>query len=128
MDIQGIKDIGTAEANIAHDYRIEATVNSVFGDKNEFWYPPEIEHLPESQRAGEMIARQRRLIQEIETNYREINNQRIKDTTSRLQEIFLEINEDTTGQDIYESYGKYFEGFGVTITGIALHKDEGMLE
>lgn len=36
MDIQGIKDIGTAEANIAHDYRIEATVNSVLVTKTNF--------------------------------------------------------------------------------------------
>lgn len=120
MDIFKHNNLGEVAAALAHNYRAELTTNTINEVDNDYYaFADDFEEL--KQRAFNIIA-------ERENAYKERTGQKIQAKTAKAVEIVLEINEDTTAQDIMDSYGEYFKSeFGAEILGIAVHKDEGYI-
>ena len=120
MDIFKHNNLGEVAAALAHNYRAELTTNTINEVDNDYYaFADDFEEL--QQRAFNIIA-------ERENAYKERTNQKVQAKTAKAVEIVLEINEDTTAQDIMDSYGEYFKSeFGAEILGIAVHKDEGYI-
>lgn len=104
-----------------HNYREEKTTNTAFKANNDYLMLDCEDFKELQQRAFNIIA-------ERERAYTERTGQKIQAKTAKAVEIIIEINEDTTAQDIMDSYGEYFKSeFGAEILGIAVHKDEGYI-
>ena len=104
-----------------HNYREEKTTNTAFKANNDYLMLDCKDFKELQQRAFNIIA-------ERERAYTERTGQKVQAKTAKAVEIIIEVNEDTTAQDIMDSYGKYFKNnFGVEILGIAIHRDEGYL-
>ena len=104
-----------------HNYREEKTTNTAFKANNDYLMLDRKDFKELQQRAFNIIA-------ERERAYTERTGQKVQAKTAKAVEIIIEVNEDTTAQEILESYGEYFKNnFGVEILGIAIHRDEGYL-
>ena len=104
-----------------HNYREEKTTNTAFKANNDYLMLDCKDFKELQQRAFNIIA-------ERERAYTERTGQKVQAKTAKAVEIIIEVNEDTTAQEILESYGEYFKNnFGVEILGIAIHRDEGYL-
>ena len=104
-----------------HNYREEKTTNTAFKANNDYLMLDCKDFKELQQRAFNIIA-------ERESAYTERTGQKVQAKTAKAVEIIIEVNEDTTAQEILESYGEYFKNnFGVEILGIAIHRDEGYL-
>ena len=104
-----------------HNYREEKTANTAFKANNDYLMLDCEDFKELQQRAFNIIA-------EREKAYTERTGQKVQAKTAKAVEIIIEVNEDTTAQEILESYGEYFKNnFGVEILGIAIHRDEGYL-
>ena len=104
-----------------HNYREEKTTNTAFKTNNDYLMLDCKDFKELQQRAFSIIA-------ERESAYTERTGQKVQAKTAKAVEIIIEVNEDTTAQEILESYGEYFKNnFGVEILGIAIHRDEGYL-
>lgn len=104
-----------------HNYREEKTTNTAFKANNDYLMLDCEDFKELQQRAFNIIA-------ERERAYTERTGQKIQAKTAKAVEIIIEVNEDTTAQDIMDSYGEYFKSeFGAEILGIAVHKDEGYI-
>ena len=104
-----------------HNYREEKTTNTAFKANNDYLMLDCKDFKELQQRAFNIIA-------EREKAYTERTGQKVQAKTAKAVEIIIEVNEDTTAQEILESYGEYFKNnFGVEILGIAIHRDEGYL-
>lgn len=104
-----------------HNYREEKTTNTAFKANNDYLMLDCEDFKELQQRAFNIIA-------ERERAYTERTGQKVQAKTAKAVEIIIEVNEDTTAQEILESYGEYFKNnFGVEILGIAIHRDEGYL-
>ena len=120
MDIFKHNNLGEVAAALAHNYRAELTTNTINEVDNDYYaFADDFKELQD--RAFNIIA-------EREKAYKERTGQKVQAKTAKAVEIVLEINEDTTAQDIMDSYGEYFKSeFGAEILGIAVHKDEGYI-
>ena len=104
-----------------HNYREEKTTNTAFKANNDYLMLNYKDFKELQQRAFNIIA-------ERERAYTKRTGQKVQAKTAKAVEIIIEVNEDTTAQEILESYGEYFKNnFGVEILGIAIHRDEGYL-
>lgn len=104
-----------------HNYREEKTTNTAFKANNDYL-------MLDCQDFKELQQRAFNIIAERERAYTERTGQKVQTKTAKAVEIIIEVNEDTTAQDIMDSYGEYFKNnFGVEILGIAIHRDEGYL-
>lgn len=104
-----------------HNYREEKTTNTAFKANNDYLMLDCKDFKELQQRAFNIIA-------EREGAYTKRTGQKVQAKTAKAVEIIIEVNEDTTAQEILESYGEYFKNnFGVEILGIAIHRDEGYL-
>ena len=104
-----------------HNYREEKTTNTAFKANNDYL-------MLDCKDFKELQQRAFSIIEERERAYTERTGQKVQAKTAKAVEIIIEVNEDTTAQDIMDSYGKYFKNnFGVEILGIAIHRDEGYL-
>ena len=104
-----------------HNYREEKTTNTAFKANNDYLMLDCKDFKELQQRAFNIIA-------EREKAYTKRTGQKVQAKTAKAVEIIIEVNEDTTAQEILESYGEYFKNnFGVEILGIAIHRDEGYL-
>ena len=104
-----------------HNYREEKTTNTAFTANNDYLMLDCKDFKELQQRAFSIIA-------EREKAYTKRTGQKVQAKTAKAVEIIIEVNEDTTAQEILESYGEYFKNnFGVEILGIAIHRDEGYL-
>ena len=104
-----------------HNYREEKTTNTAFKANNDYLMLDCKDFKELQQRAFNIIA-------ERESAYTERTGQKVQAKTAKAVEIIIEVNEDTTAQDIMDSYGEYFKSeFGAEILGIAVHKDEGYI-
>ena len=104
-----------------HNYREEKTTNTAFKANNDYLMLDCKDFKELQQRAFDIIA-------EREGAYTERTGQKVQAKTAKAVEIIIEVNEDTTAQEILESYGEYFKNnFGIEILGIAIHRDEGYL-
>ena len=104
-----------------HNYREEKTTNTAFKANNDYLMLDYKDFKELQKRAFNIIA-------ERERAYTERTGQKVQAKTAKAVEIIIEVNEDTTAQEILESYGEYFKNnFGVEILGIAIHRDEGYL-
>lgn len=104
-----------------HNYREEKTTNTAFKANNDYLMLDCEDFKELQQRAFNIIA-------ERERAYTERTGQKVQAKTAKAVEIIIEVNEDTTAQEILDSYGEYFKNnFGVEILGIAIHRDEGFL-
>lgn len=104
-----------------HNYREEKTTNTAFKANNDYLMLDCKDFKELQQRAFNIIA-------ERESAYTQRTGQKVQAKTAKAVEIIIEVNEDTTAQDIMDSYGEYFKNnFGVEILGIAIHRDEGYL-
>lgn len=104
-----------------HNYREEKTTNTAFTANNDY-------SLLDCKDFKELQQRAFNIIAERESAYTERTGQKVQAKTAKAVEIIIEVNEDTTAQEILESYGEYFKNnFGVEILGIAIHRDEGYL-
>ena len=102
-----------------HNYREEKTTNTAFKANNDYL-------MLDCQDFKELQQRAFNIIAERERAYTERTGQKVQAKTAKAVEIIIEVNEDTTAQEILESYGEYFKNnFGVEILGIAIHRDEG---
>ncbi|MCI6298515.1 MAG: hypothetical protein MR582_02565 [Campylobacter sp.] len=127
MHIEKYVKIEEALAQTVHDYRLENTANSVFREKNDRWYADGIS-ATDPDADVKMLVRQKDLIQKRAAKYTEVFGQKPQKTAAKVWEIVVDVMDDTTAQDIYDVYGKYFkENFGAEITGIVVHRDEGKL-
>ncbi len=104
-----------------HNYREEKTTNTAFKANNDYLMLDCKDFKELQQRAFNIIA-------EREGAYTKRTGQKVQAKTAKAVEIIIEVNEDTTAQDIMDSYGEYFKSeFGAEILGIAVHKDEGYI-
>ena len=104
-----------------HNYREEKTTNTAFKANNDY-------SLLDCKDFKELQQRAFSIIAEREKAYTKRTGQKVQAKTAKAVEIIIEVNEDTTAQEILESYGGYFKNnFGVEILGIAIHRDEGYL-
>lgn len=104
-----------------HNYREEKTTNTAFKANNDYLMLDCKDFKELQQRAFNIIA-------ERERAYTKRTGQKVQAKTAKAVEIIIEVNEDTTAQEILESYGEYFKNnFGIEILGIAIHRDEGYL-
>ena len=104
-----------------HNYREEKTTNTAFKANNDYL-------MLDCEDFKELQQRAFSIIEEREIAYTERTGQKVQAKTAKAVEIIIEVNEDTTAQEILESYGEYFKNnFGVEILGIAIHRDEGYL-
>ena len=104
-----------------HNYREEKTTNTAFKANNDYLMLDCKDFKELQQRAFNIIA-------EREKAYTKRTGQKVQAKTAKAVEIIIEVDEDTTAQEILESYGEYFKNnFGVEILGIAIHRDEGYL-
>ena len=104
-----------------HNYREEKTTNTAFKANNDYL-------MLDCKDFKELQQRAFSIIEERERAYTERTGQKVQAKTAKAVEIIIEVNEDTTAQEILESYGEYFKNnFGVEILGIAIHRDEGYL-
>ena len=104
-----------------HNYREEKTTNTAFKANNDYLMLDYKDFKELQQRAFSII-------EERERAYTKRTGQKVQAKTAKAVEIIIEVNEDTTAQDIMDSYGEYFKNnFGVEILGIAIHRDEGYL-
>ena len=104
-----------------HNYREEKTTNTAFKANNDY-------SLLDCKDFKELQQRAFNIIAEREGAYTERTGQKVQAKTAKAVEIIIEVNEDTTAQDIMDSYGEYFKSeFGAEILGIAVHKDEGYI-
>lgn len=104
-----------------HNYREEKTTNTAFKANNDYL-------MLDCKDFKELQQRAFSIIEERERAYTKRTGQKVQAKTAKAVEIIIEVNEDTTAQEILESYGKYFKNnFGVEILGIAIHRDEGYL-
>ena len=105
-----------------HNYREEKTTNTAFKANNDYLMLDYCKDFKELQQRAFSI------IEERERAYTKRTGQKVQAKTAKAVEIIIEVNEDTTAQEILESYGEYFKNnFGVEILGIAIHRDEGYL-
>lgn len=120
MDIFKHNNLGEVAAALAHNYRAELTTNTINEVDNDYYaFADDFKELQD---------RAFSIIEEREKAYKERTGQKVQAKTAKAVEIVLEINEDTTAQDIMDSYGEYFKSeFGAEILGIAVHKDEGYI-
>lgn len=120
MDIFKHNNLGEVAAALAHNYRAELTTNTINEVDNDYYaFADDFKGL--TNRAFNIIA-------ERERAYTERTGQKVQAKTAKAVEIIIEVNEDTTAQDIMDSYGEYFKSeFGAEILGIAVHKDEGYI-
>ena len=106
---------------LKHNYREEKTTNTAFKANNDYLMLDCKDFKELQQRAFNIIA-------ERERAYTKRTGQKVQAKTAKAVEIIIEVNEDTTAQEILESYGEYFKNnFGIEILGIAIHRDEGFL-
>ena len=104
-----------------HNYREEKTTNTAFKANNDYL-------MLDCKDFKELQQRAFSIIEERERAYTKRTGQKVQAKTAKAVEIIIEVNEDTTAQEILESYGEYFKNnFGVEILGIAIHRDEGYL-
>ena len=104
-----------------HNYREEKTTNTAFTANNDYL-------MLDCKDFKELQQRAFSIIEERERAYTKRTGQKVQAKTAKAVEIIIEVNEDTTAQEILESYGEYFKNnFGVEILGIAIHRDEGYL-
>ena len=104
-----------------HNYREEKTTNTAFTANNDY-------SMLDCKDFKELQQRAFSIIEERERAYTKRTGQKVQAKTAKAVEIIIEVNEDTTAQEILESYGEYFKNnFGVEILGIAIHRDEGYL-
>ena len=104
-----------------HNYREEKTANTAFKANNDYL-------MLDCEDFKELQQRAFSIIEERERAYTKRTGQKVQAKTAKAVEIIIEVNEDTTAQEILESYGEYFKNnFGVEILGIAIHRDEGYL-
>ena len=104
-----------------HNYREEKTANTAFKANNDYL-------MLDCKDFKELQQRAFSIIEERERAYTKRTGQKVQAKTAKAVEIIIEVNEDTTAQEILESYGEYFKNnFGVEILGIAIHRDEGYL-
>ena len=104
-----------------HNYREEKTTNTAFKANNDY-------SMLDCKDFKELQHRAFNIIAEREGAYTERTGQKVQAKTAKAVEIIIEVNEDTTAQDIMDSYGEYFKSeFGAEILGIAVHKDEGYI-
>ena len=104
-----------------HNYREEKTTNTAFKANNDYL-------MLDCKDFKELQHRAFNIIAEREGAYTERTGQKVQAKTAKAVEIIIEVNEDTTAQDIMDSYGEYFKSeFGAEILGIAVHKDEGYI-
>ena len=104
-----------------HNYREEKTTNTAFKANNDYL-------MLDCKDFKELQQRAFSIIEEREKAYTKRTGQKVQAKTAKAVEIIIEVNEDTTAQEILESYGEYFKNnFGVEILGIAIHRDEGYL-
>lgn len=104
-----------------HNYREEKTTNTAFKANNDYL-------MLDCKDFKELQQRAFSIIEERESAYTQRTGQKVQAKTAKAVEIIIEVNEDTTAQEILESYGEYFKNnFGVEILGIAIHRDEGYL-
>ena len=104
-----------------HNYREEKTTNTAFKANNDYL-------MLDCKDFKELQQRAFSIIEERERAYTKRTGQKVQAKTAKTVEIIIEVNEDTTAQEILESYGEYFKNnFGVEILGIAIHRDEGYL-
>ena len=104
-----------------HNYREEKTTNTAFKTNNDY-------SMLDCKDFKELQQRAFSIIEERERAYTKRTGQKVQAKTAKAVEIIIEVNEDTTAQEILESYGEYFKNnFGVEILGIAIHRDEGYL-
>ena len=104
-----------------HNYREEKTTNTAFKANNDY-------SMLDCKDFKELQQRAFSIIEERERAYTKRTGQKVQAKTAKAVEIIIEVNEDTTAQEILESYGEYFKNnFGVEILGIAIHRDEGYL-
>ena len=104
-----------------HNYREEKTTNTAFKTNNDYL-------MLDCKDFKELQQRAFSIIEKREGAYTERTGQKVQAKTAKAVEIIIEVNEDTTAQEILESYGEYFKNnFGVEILGIAIHRDEGYL-
>ena len=120
MDIFKHNNLGEVAAALAHNYRAELTTNTINEVDNDYYaFADDFKGL--TNRAFSII-------EEREEAFKERMGRSLNKNTAKAVEIVLEINEDTTAQDIMDSYGEYFKSeFGAEILGIAVHKDEGYI-
>ena len=120
MDIFKHNNFGEVVAALAHNYRAELTTNTINEVDNDYYaFADDFKGL--TNRAFSII-------EEREEAFKERMGRSLNKNTAKAVEIVLEINEDTTAQDIMDSYGEYFKSeFGAEILGIAVHKDEGYI-
>ena len=120
MDIFKHNNFGEVAAALAHNYRAELTTNTINEVDNDYYaFADDFKGL--TNRAFSII-------EEREEAFKERMGRSLNKNTAKAVEIVLEINEDTTAQDIMDSYGEYFKSeFGAEILGIAVHKDEGYI-
>ena len=120
MDIFKHNNLGEVAAALAHNYRAELTTNTMKEVDNDY-YAVADDFKGLTNRAFSII-------EEREEAFKERMGRSLNKNTAKAVEIVLEINEDTTAQDIMDSYGEYFKSeFGAEILGIAVHKDEGYI-
>ena len=104
-----------------HNYREEKTTNTAFKANNDY-------SMLDCKDFKELQQRAFSIIEERERAYTKRTGQKVQAKTAKAVEIIIEVDEDTTAQEILESYGEYFKNnFGVEILGIAIHRDEGYL-
>lgn len=120
MDIFKHNNLGEVAAALAHNYRAELTTNTINEVDNDYYaFADDFKGL--TNRAFSII-------EEREEAFKERMGRSLNKNTAKAVEIVLEINENTTAQDIMDSYGEYFKSeFGAEILGIAVHKDEGYI-
>ena len=120
MDIFKHNNFGEVAAALAHNYRAELTTNTINEVDNDYYaFADDFKGL--TNRAFSII-------EEREEAFKERMGRSLNKNTAKAVEIVLEINEDTTAQDIMDSYGEYFKSeFGAEILGVAVHKDEGYI-
>ena len=120
MDIFKHNNFGEVAAALAHNYRAELTTNTINEVDNDYYaFADDFKGL--TNRAFSII-------EEREEAFKERMGRSLNKNTAKAVEIIIEINEDTTAQDIMDSYGEYFKSeFGAEILGIAVHKDEGYI-
>lgn len=124
----GVKKMDIIKHNMAelvlalnHNYREEKTTNTAFKANNDYL-------MLDCKDFKELQQRAFSIIEERESAYTERTGQKVQAKTAKAVEIIIEVNEDTTAQEILDSYGEYFKNnFGVEILGIAIHRDEGYL-
>lgn len=112
---------GEMIAQLYHVYREEATTNTAFKESNDY-YTFGLNSF------DEIKARVEKIIAERENAYTKRTGQKVQAKSPKSRELMLEVNADTTAEDIMNTFGEYFkQTLGTEILAVAVHKDEGYL-